>query len=74
MVDSWVLFFDQIRAGDLPRVGGKAANLGELTAVGLPVPPGFCVTADAFRHFMAEAAREQAPYALLEDLSPKDIA
>lgn len=29
--------------------GGKGANLGELTAAGLPVPPGFVVTTDAFR-------------------------
>src|SRR5918997_4163641 len=31
----------------LPR-GGKAANLGELTRAGLPVPPGFCVTTAAY--------------------------
>lgn len=37
-----------LRAGDLARVGGKAANLGELLAAGLPVPGGFCVTTDAY--------------------------
>lgn len=36
-----------VRATDIPRVGGKGANLGELIAAGLPVPGGFCVTADA---------------------------
>ena len=34
-------------------VGGKAANLGRLAAAGLPVPPGFVVTTDAFRAFVA---------------------
>ncbi|GAA4836815.1 PEP/pyruvate-binding domain-containing protein [Saccharopolyspora rosea] len=29
-------------------VGGKAANLGELVRAGMPVPPGFCVTTDAY--------------------------
>jgi pyruvate,water dikinase len=33
----------------LALVGGKAANLGELTAAGLPVPPGFAVTTEAYR-------------------------
>lgn len=33
----------------LPLVGGKAANLGELMAAGLPVPDGFCLTTEAYR-------------------------
>ncbi|MFI1865291.1 PEP/pyruvate-binding domain-containing protein [Streptomyces jumonjinensis] len=37
-------------------VGGKAANLGELLRAGLPVPPGFAVTTDAYR--MLPATRE----------------
>ena len=38
-----------IRATMLPEVGGKAANLGELIRAGLPVPPGFCLTTEAYR-------------------------
>ncbi|HTY71363.1 MAG TPA: phosphoenolpyruvate synthase [Actinomycetes bacterium] len=34
--------------GDVAQVGGKAAGLGELMRAGLPVPPGFVVTAQAF--------------------------
>lgn len=34
-----------LRAGDSGRVGGKAAALGELIAMGLPVPPGFVLPA-----------------------------
>lgn len=37
----------------LAAVGGKAANLGELTRAGLPVPHGFCVTTDAYRRIPA---------------------
>ena len=33
----------------LEAVGGKALNLGVLTAAGLPVPPGFCITTPAYR-------------------------
>ena len=42
-----IIDLEAVRATDIPRVGGKGANLGELIAAGLPVPGGFCVTADA---------------------------
>ena len=32
----------------IPQAGGKGANLGELINAGLPVPPGFIVTAGAY--------------------------
>ncbi|MEV7006164.1 PEP/pyruvate-binding domain-containing protein [Streptosporangium sp. NPDC051022] len=44
-----ILKFDDIGAETLPLVGGKAANLGVLTAAGLPVPPGLCLTTEAYR-------------------------
>lgn len=43
------LDFSEIDAGMLAEVGGKAANLGELTRAGLPVPPGWVLTTDAYR-------------------------
>ncbi|MEI2654647.1 MAG: PEP/pyruvate-binding domain-containing protein, partial [Microthrixaceae bacterium] len=44
-----------LRSDDVARAGGKGANLGELTAAGLPVPDGFVVTADAYRSAMERA-------------------
>jgi phosphohistidine swiveling domain-containing protein len=44
-----VLRLSQIDGSMLPLVGGKAANLGELMAAGLPVPDGFCLTTVAYR-------------------------
>lgn len=44
----YVLRFDEYRDDDQPRVGGKNASLGTMMAAGLPVPPGFAVTTDAF--------------------------
>jgi outer membrane protein assembly factor BamB len=41
--------FEQIRPDDRDAVGGKGLSLGLLTAAGLPVPPGFCVTSTAYR-------------------------
>jgi pyruvate,orthophosphate dikinase len=34
-------------------LGGKGANLAEMTSLGLPVPPGFVITTDACRAFLA---------------------
>ncbi len=38
-----------LSADDVAAVGGKAANLGELIRAGFDVPPGFCVTTEAYR-------------------------
>lgn len=46
----FVRTFAEIDRRDIATVGGKAANLGELTRAGFPVPPGFVVTIDAYRH------------------------
>ena len=40
--------FSDIEENNLTLVGGKALNLGKLTKAGFNVPPGFCVTTDAF--------------------------
>ncbi len=43
-----VVWFKEVTRKDVPLVGGKGANLGEMTNAGIPVPPGFIVTADAY--------------------------
>lgn len=50
--------FDTIRKEDVLTVGGKGANLGEMTAAGMAVPPGFVVTTDAYRAFLKENGLE----------------
>ncbi|MGI5270122.1 pyruvate, phosphate dikinase [Nonomuraea sp. CA-218870] len=37
-------------------LGGKGANLAEMTNLGLPVPPGFTITTEACRHYLSEGA------------------
>jgi pyruvate,water dikinase len=50
----FIAWFGDLSRADVPRVGGKGANLGELTQAGLPVPPGFVVTAQAYLAAMDE--------------------
>ena len=47
-----ILWFDALSREDVAQAGGKGANLGELTRAGLPVPPGFVITAAAFHEAM----------------------
>ncbi|WP_098959062.1 PEP/pyruvate-binding domain-containing protein [Pseudonocardia sp. N23] len=56
-----------LRRGSLAVAGGKAANLGELVAAGLPVPDGFCVTTDAYT---SAATAAGLPAALAEGAVP----
>jgi len=51
----YVVWFDQVDKGDISSVGGKGANLGEMTKAGIPVPTGFIVTAQAYFLFLKEA-------------------
>ena len=51
----YVCGFDTIGRGDIDVAGGKGANLGELTRAGLPVPPGFVLTTEAYRAFVDTA-------------------
>jgi phosphoenolpyruvate synthase/pyruvate phosphate dikinase len=44
----------ELRGADADAFGGKSANLGELLAAGIPVPPGFALSADAYRVFVEE--------------------
>lgn len=54
-----ILEFGEIGGAMLPEVGGKAGNLGELTRAGLPVPPGFCLTTEAYREATEHAGLEE---------------
>jgi len=57
---------------DEPRFGGKSANLGELLAAGIPVPPGFALSIDAFNAFLEESGLA-ARAADVGTLAPGDL-
>src|SRR5436190_3202243 len=48
-------------------LGGKGANLAEMTNLGLPVPPGFTITTDACKAYMA--AGDQIPDGLMDEVA-----
>ena len=49
-----VVWFSEVTKEDVPLVGGKGANLGEMTNAKIPVPPGFIVTSSAYFDFLRQ--------------------
>ncbi len=69
-----VVWFEEVGKGDLALVGGKGANLGEMTQARVPVPPGFIVTADSYFYFLEKSNLRDQIAGLLKDLDPNDSA
>ncbi|MBI2621690.1 MAG: phosphoenolpyruvate synthase [Candidatus Levybacteria bacterium] len=67
-----VVWFDQVDKDDVGLVGGKGANLGEMTKADFPVPPGFIVTSHAFFDFIKENNLERKIKHLLNTLDLKN--
>lgn len=71
-VYKYIKWFREVDKKDLSIVGGKGANLGELTRNGINVPPGFCVTSDAYNHFIEYYSLKQKIEDLINDLDIED--
>ena len=69
-----VMWFESYWEGMKPEVGGKAASLGEMTGAGLPVPPGFALTTEAFRLCRDAAQLDTSLARLLYGLDVNDMA
>src|SRR3990172_4783755 len=77
MVSDYVVRFEDLRIGDVPRVGGKNASLGEmignLASRGILVPGGFATTAAAYRGFLDGAGLARRIADRLRALDPDDV-
>jgi pyruvate,water dikinase len=65
-----IVWFEEIGREDVGVVGGKGANLGELTRAQIPVPPGFVVTAQAYFRFLDVSGLRSRIEELLSPLDP----
>lgn len=68
----FVLKFNEIDREDIGLVGGKGANLGEMTRAGFPVPNGFCVTAQAYREMVKFNGFDSKIREMLDGVEVKD--
>jgi len=70
---NYVLFFNQIDKASLPYVGGKGANLGELTKSGFLVPEGFCITTIGYNDFIQTSTEMEDYFNLLDALDVEQL-
>jgi pyruvate,water dikinase len=70
----YVRWFEDLDRGALAEAGGKGANLGELVCAGLPVPPGFVVTAPAYRALLAADRLGERVATRIAGLAHDDLA
>ncbi|MDH5636371.1 MAG: hypothetical protein OEY47_06885, partial [Candidatus Bathyarchaeota archaeon] len=62
-----IAWFEDLRKEDIPLVGGKNANLGEMLQAGIPVPPGFAVTAYTYNKFITKTGLAEKIYKTIEE-------
>ncbi len=67
-----IVWFNEVTKNDVPLVGGKGANLGEMTNANIPVPPGFIVTSDAYFDFIEQTKLGDKISEMLEPLDVND--
>ncbi|MFA6214115.1 MAG: phosphoenolpyruvate synthase [Candidatus Micrarchaeia archaeon] len=67
-----IMWFSEIRKSNLAEVGGKGANLGEMSSIGLPVPGGFVVTAGAYFLFIKHNGIERVIQEMTSDLDTEN--
>jgi len=60
----WVYRFSEGNASMRPLLGGKGANLAEMTGLGMPIPQGFTVTTEACTEYYRHGNQIQMRYKL----------
>lgn len=76
MAKKWIYALEELGQEHLELVGRKCANLGEMTKLGMRVPPGFAISVDGFEKYMQETGlgkRIEAYFAAQGDDLKKSI-
>lgn len=75
--ENFVKWYSEVGIADVPVVGGKNAALGEmysnLVPLGVNIPNGFALTADAYRYFFEKTGLDKEIKEILADLNTKSI-
>jgi len=63
--EKYVKWFSELGKKDVNLVGGKAANLGEMLKIEMPVPQGFVITSEAYEYFLEKTDLKEKIYSIL---------
>lgn len=69
----FIKWLNDITKEDSAIVGTKAANLGELLSVGMPVPVGFCLKTEAYKHFIETTRLDESISNIILNTNFKDV-
>ncbi|MFW5788032.1 MAG: PEP/pyruvate-binding domain-containing protein, partial [Halanaerobiales bacterium] len=69
----FVKFLNDVSQQDIHKVGGKAANLGEMIKTGLPVPEGFVLVVDSYKKFITVNKIDIKINQILKELDNNDF-
>jgi pyruvate,water dikinase len=72
MDDQLCFSFSDVSRHDIPLVGGKGANLGDMVQAGMSVPPGFVIPARAYREIMECNCLDEEVLKLMDGLDCND--
>lgn len=75
-MEKMIVDVNDLRVDDIPLVGGKGANLGELTSAGFPVPGAFVLTTKAYDYFFEKndlAKKVEKELLTIEDGSDQSL-
>lgn len=76
-MQQYVLWYQELGMGDVNKVGGKNASLGEMISnlanAGVQVPGGFATTSYAFNEFLEQSGLNQKIYDILDTLDVDDV-
>ena len=76
-MQQYVLWYQELGMGDVNKVGGKNASLGEMISnlanAGVQVPGGFATTSYAFNEFLEQSGLNQKIYDILDILDVDDV-
>jgi len=70
----YTIWFEKAGKEAIGLVGGKNASLGELIKAGIPVPPGFSITTEAYHDFLSEGGIKEKIQKILSHITPEDVA
>ncbi|MBI5017613.1 MAG: PEP/pyruvate-binding domain-containing protein [Deltaproteobacteria bacterium] len=71
MADKWIYWLEELNQGHNDLVGKKCANLGEMTKLGMKIPPGFAITVDGYQKFMELTGLRDKIQAYFTTLGPE---
>ncbi|MDI6737360.1 MAG: phosphoenolpyruvate synthase [Nanoarchaeota archaeon] len=69
-----IAWFRELHNTDVGIAGGKGASLGEMFNAGMPIPPGFVITAEAFKKYITKTKIDTKIYGILKGLNVENNA